>query len=67
MADYSANCDWLRERYKFDNNVSIYTLVDKMVDEIKSLEVKPSQTGEVECPKTSSRPLKSKSPKSKLK
>lgn len=50
MADYSANCDWARERYKFGNNVSIYELVEKMVDEIKSLEVKQSLKGEEVCP-----------------
>lgn len=38
IGEYPTNCDWVREKYMLSQNVSIYEIVNTLVNEIKKLE-----------------------------
>ena len=64
LSDYSINCDYLRDKFDLPNEVSIYGLINKATDYIRSVETTNSQKEKKPCQKKSTRKLKNKKLKS---
>jgi len=57
--NFPANCDWVRERFGFDVNISIYEVVEALVQEVKRLDIpKPVVNDEYKEKKNVGRPKK---------